>query len=388
MYRRAAPRTDPAHPRRTARGGAGSLGAGDFPSFARAQAAPGTVELAQGWKLASALDVPAAGADLSQGGYDDSGWHPVRRMPSTVLETLQRRRRLSRSGRRHQSARRRPADLYRQDWWYRTTFTAPAGHSNYTLQFPGINYRAEIWLNGQLLADSNRIVGMYSRTRPRRHPVDPGRAAEHLGGQGDSRAGAAGRRRRRTRRQLVGLDQLARDRLPGPRGQPGPRHVFRARPQRRHLETGLPQTERRRVARTGRGQHRTALAQNGFRAADDLRRRPQQLGAHRAGCPARDDQPGRQARHPRRTTRDTETGRGSRGPVRPRGVPRAGGVTPRPVVAVHPRRARPLRPEPGIPPVRPRGRRGPPAVRYPHRATVPRRRRAVSRHWAAAAAST
>ena len=65
------------------------LGAGDFPSFAAPQATPATVELAQGWKLASAHDVPAAGAEVSQGGYDDAGWHAVRRMPSTVLQTLQ-----------------------------------------------------------------------------------------------------------------------------------------------------------------------------------------------------------------------------------------------------------------------------------------------------------
>jgi exo-1,4-beta-D-glucosaminidase len=30
------------------------------------------------------------------------------------------------------------------------------------LEFPGINYRAEIWLNGQLIADGKHIVGMYA----------------------------------------------------------------------------------------------------------------------------------------------------------------------------------------------------------------------------------
>ena len=54
-----------------------------------------------------------------------------------------------------------PQDLYKQDWWYRTTFKAPAGESC-TLEFPGINYRAEIWLNGQKIADSKQVVGMYA----------------------------------------------------------------------------------------------------------------------------------------------------------------------------------------------------------------------------------
>ena len=54
-----------------------------------------------------------------------------------------------------------PQDLYKQDWWYRTTFQAPANLSRYWLDFPGINYRAEIWLNGKEIADSKQIVGMY-----------------------------------------------------------------------------------------------------------------------------------------------------------------------------------------------------------------------------------
>jgi exo-1,4-beta-D-glucosaminidase len=54
-----------------------------------------------------------------------------------------------------------PQDLWKQDWWYRTTFNPPPGHSNYRLNFPGINYRAEIWLNGHLVADAKQVVGMY-----------------------------------------------------------------------------------------------------------------------------------------------------------------------------------------------------------------------------------
>ena len=54
-----------------------------------------------------------------------------------------------------------PQDLYQQDWWYRTTFTPLRATRTYQLDFPGINYRAEIWLNGHLVADDNQIVGMY-----------------------------------------------------------------------------------------------------------------------------------------------------------------------------------------------------------------------------------
>ncbi len=35
-------------------------------------------------------------------------------------------------------------------------------HDFYTLEFPGINYRAEIWLNGKKIADNTQVVGMYA----------------------------------------------------------------------------------------------------------------------------------------------------------------------------------------------------------------------------------
>ncbi|MFN8100004.1 MAG: glycoside hydrolase [Mycobacterium sp.] len=138
------------------------LGAGDFPSFARAQAAPAAIELSDGWRLASARDVPAPGADVSAPGYDDGGWHRVRRMPATVLQTLQDDGVYPDLYVGTNLRDEVPDDLYKQDWWYRTMFTAPAGHSRYSLQFPGINYRAEIWLNGQRLAGPDSIVGMYT----------------------------------------------------------------------------------------------------------------------------------------------------------------------------------------------------------------------------------
>jgi len=141
--------------------------AADIPSFVRTQAAPGSIELADGWKLDSARDVTAPGSAVSQIGYDDTAWHPVRRMPATVLQTLQEDGVYPDLYVGTNLRDDVPQDLYKQDWWYRTTFPAPAGHSGYTLQFPGINYRAEIWLNGQRLAGADRVVGMYAA-----HDVD------------------------------------------------------------------------------------------------------------------------------------------------------------------------------------------------------------------------
>ena len=136
---------------------------GDFRvgSVVSAERGPATVdvELAEGWRLSAADDAAADGAAISTAAYDDSAWVAVPRMPGTVLDILQ-------------SAGVYPdlyygtnmlsvGELYKQDWWYRTTFSAPAGFPTYLLDFPGINYRADIWLNGHRVADSRQIVGMY-----------------------------------------------------------------------------------------------------------------------------------------------------------------------------------------------------------------------------------
>jgi exo-1,4-beta-D-glucosaminidase len=53
---------------------------------------------------------------------------------------------------------------YHCGWWYRKEFTAPAASAQqdrYWLHFGGINYRAEIWLNGHRIADSTQVAGAY-----------------------------------------------------------------------------------------------------------------------------------------------------------------------------------------------------------------------------------
>lgn len=136
---------------------------GDFRVFAPTPAsAASDIELAQGWKLSSATDLSADGKTVSSAGYNDNSWHPIRRMPATVLEILQEDGVYPNLYYDKNLLKDVPQDLYKQDWWYRTTFTVPAGQQTYQLDFPGINYRAEIWLNGHRVADSRQIVGMYT----------------------------------------------------------------------------------------------------------------------------------------------------------------------------------------------------------------------------------
>jgi hypothetical protein len=45
---------------------------------------------------------------------------------------------------------------WKKPYWYRTTFTVPSSDKgrHFQLIFKGINYRAEVWVNSRLIADS------------------------------------------------------------------------------------------------------------------------------------------------------------------------------------------------------------------------------------------
>lgn len=142
--------------------------AGDYRVLTESESpAAQDLELADGWKLTSATGLNgeglhADGATISSAGYVDTAWVPVRRMPGTVLQILEDAGVYPNLYYGKNLLTEVPQDLYKQDWWYRTTFTAPADFRSYQLDFPGINYRADIWLNGRRIADSRAIVGMYN----------------------------------------------------------------------------------------------------------------------------------------------------------------------------------------------------------------------------------
>jgi hypothetical protein len=112
------------------------------------------------WKLRAAPAVEAGAAQLSTADFDDSRWYAAV-VPGTVLTTL-----IARGvypdpdyGLNNLAI---PDSLSRQDYWYRSVFDAPMGlqGKELSLTFAGINYAAEIWLNGARLGD---IKGAFIR---------------------------------------------------------------------------------------------------------------------------------------------------------------------------------------------------------------------------------
>ena len=130
------------------------------------------------WALQSSCAVKATGAEISAGGFDTQGWHRTE-VPSTVVAALVADKTYadpyfgmnlrSFPGMNYRIGAvfanlPMPADSpFRCSFWYRTEFTIPAGYKDKAvwLHFDGINYRANVWLNGRQLADAKDMVGTF-----------------------------------------------------------------------------------------------------------------------------------------------------------------------------------------------------------------------------------
>lgn len=131
-----------------------------------------------GWSVQSSREVKATGAELSSPGFATNAWHKTA-VPSTVVAALVADKTYPDPyfgtnlrdypgmdypiGRLFSNIDMPANSPYRVSWWYRTEFTVPAeagGHSAW-LQFDGINYRANIWLNGRQIANSKDVAGAF-----------------------------------------------------------------------------------------------------------------------------------------------------------------------------------------------------------------------------------
>ena len=147
--------------------------------------------LNQGWEVQSSERVGTDGALLSAAGAPASAegpesatesatartWYPTT-LPSTVLNTLVQNGvfedpyegdnfyKLPGLGPKSDNFTLFPMpddSPFRASWWYRLEFRVPdeLPHEGLFLNFEGVNYRANIWLNGKLIADTTTVRGTY-----------------------------------------------------------------------------------------------------------------------------------------------------------------------------------------------------------------------------------
>lgn len=160
-------------------------------------------ELRSGWEIQSSCKVAGkTGAEISSTRFQPKSWIKTS-VPSTVL-AAQLANKLVPDPMYGMNLRSIPGEgypigknfsnvpmpddsPYRCSWWYRTSFSLPPSfHGKYiALHFDGINYRANIWLNGKQIANSSDVVGTW-----RTFEFDVTEAIRKIHREDESRGGA------------------------------------------------------------------------------------------------------------------------------------------------------------------------------------------------------
>ena len=117
------------------------------------------VLLEKDWTLRAAADVDADGATVSSTDFSTDGWYSTS-VPTTVLAALVGNG-LYPEPYFADNLEKIDTEPFKGPWWYRTTFELDALDEGLALVFDGINYRADVWLNGRRITDDGEIVGSF-----------------------------------------------------------------------------------------------------------------------------------------------------------------------------------------------------------------------------------
>jgi exo-1,4-beta-D-glucosaminidase len=135
-------------------------------------------ELLKGWEIQSSCDIKAGGEQVSRAGFATAGWHKTT-VPNTVVGALVDDKTYpdptygtnmkNLPGMNYSTATffanqdMPDGSPFKCAWWWRNEFVVPASFvkKNVSIHFPGINYRANVWFNGQKIGDSKEIAGTY-----------------------------------------------------------------------------------------------------------------------------------------------------------------------------------------------------------------------------------
>ena len=139
-----------------------------------AQPAPeadGSQKLTGGnWTIQRASQVNAGGETLSRAGYDDSGWLPAT-VPGTAFVSYLKAGAVPDPY--YDNWQFQASDIFfTANFWYRNSFVIPASQQGKKvyLNFDAINWKADVWFNGRLLANNlpgyaHSIEGAFTRAK-------------------------------------------------------------------------------------------------------------------------------------------------------------------------------------------------------------------------------
>ena len=121
------------------------------------------ISLSDGWMIQASSEVSAGPELISTTDFDMSHWYPTS-VPSTVLAALVENG-VYKNPYLGMNLSKIPTEPFAKPWWYRTQFQLSPQEASGTvlLEFDGINYSANIWLNGNCIASTNEARGAFRR---------------------------------------------------------------------------------------------------------------------------------------------------------------------------------------------------------------------------------
>jgi len=133
------------------RGPMGPMGEGEF------------AQTLTNWFIQASAKVPDGGEKVSAPGLAMNRWYPAT-VPATVMGTLVQNN-VYTDIYVGDNLKKISSDPFQGSWWYRTEFplTADPSKTTFKLEFDGINYRANVWLNGKKVADTSQAYGAFRR---------------------------------------------------------------------------------------------------------------------------------------------------------------------------------------------------------------------------------
>ncbi len=113
-----------------------------------------------GWVIQDWAKVADAGNIISSPGYNTTGWYAAT-VPATILAALVRDS-VFKNIYYGKNLEKIPKEPFLHPWWFRKTFNLENnGSQKVWLRINGIIYRANVWLNGQKVADADTLEGVH-----------------------------------------------------------------------------------------------------------------------------------------------------------------------------------------------------------------------------------
>jgi exo-1,4-beta-D-glucosaminidase len=132
----------------------------------RVEGGAGSATAIAHWQIQSSAKAQQSGAEVASAGFSTGGWYPVSGRATVMaglLENGKHQNVFYSDNLRAVEAPDAGGNLFVIPWWYRTEFTVVKGAPGIRtlLRINGIISSADVWLNGQLVAEQAAVAGAY-----------------------------------------------------------------------------------------------------------------------------------------------------------------------------------------------------------------------------------